>query len=226
MSYILDALKKSAEERRRVQKPTPLLYDPSASGSTTDYRRKGLFVQVMAIVSLCLTALAATAWYWHHAQQSPIEMPSSSLEQSQQETRSGPAAIPDTSRTPLKLPQTESGRPNLLPAMPDQPAATVPSEMASPSFAAFSAPLLEQLPPAVQVEIPAIKFSGHVFSAEPSLRMIMANQTIVRERDLVAPDIRLEEITETGVLLDYRGTRFRIELLPSLNATESIRRKP
>jgi hypothetical protein len=46
--------------------------------------------------------------------------------------------------------------------------------------------------------------------------MIMANQTIVREQDLLAPDVRLEEITETGVLLSYRGTRFRIELLPPL----------
>ncbi|MBE0585205.1 MAG: general secretion pathway protein GspB, partial [Desulfofustis sp.] len=31
-----------------------------------------------------------------------------------------------------------------------------------------------------------------------------------------SPGVRLEEITETGVLLSYQGTRFRVELLPPL----------
>lgn len=68
----------------------------------------------------------------------------------------------------------------------------------------------------MQAAIPDIRFSGHVFSPVASRRMIMANQTVVREQDLLSPEVRLEETTETGVLLSYRGTRFRIEFLPPL----------
>jgi hypothetical protein len=40
----------------------------------------------------------------------------------------------------------------------------------------------------------------------------MINNTVVREGELIETDLSLEEITENGLIMNYRGTWFRIAL--------------
>jgi hypothetical protein len=40
----------------------------------------------------------------------------------------------------------------------------------------------------------------------------MINNAVVREGEFIEPDLSLQEITENGLIMSYRGTWFRIEL--------------
>ncbi|MCB2218265.1 general secretion pathway protein GspB [Desulfofustis glycolicus] len=207
MSYILDALKKSADERRRVQQSDPLLGQPPVY-STADRQVSQGLLPVLAALLLCLSLATGAGWYWLGARPLPDgESPADTVIRNR--TENGQAA--SVGRQATALPATTTAQTTRT-----QEVSAEPPGRPAPPEAPTNVPLLVDLSPAMQAAIPEIRFSGHVFSPVPSLRMIMANQTIVREQDLLAPDVRLEEITETGVLLSYRGTRFRVELLPPL----------
>ena len=69
-------------------------------------------------------------------------------------------------------------------------------------------PDLDQLPSSIRQEMPAISISGHIYSDSPSARLVNINGGIRREGDMVAPGLKLTEITDSGVILSYKDTRF------------------
>ncbi|BDD86481.1 general secretion pathway protein GspB [Desulfofustis limnaeus] len=218
MSYILDALKKSAEERRRAQAAASLPYGtPLPLESTGRKRRTGV---LLVSLCLCLCGLAGAAWYWRyktHSSADSVEKLSAPVDpatlQQAAPTSTADVEIPPAAATVANIPapaRTESPHPD-----PSQQQ-TPPSPVAT-SAPTVIPPLFDDLPADLKKAIPNVRFSGHVYSLKPDLRMIMADQAIVREQDLITADLRLTAITETGVLLNYRGTDFRIELLPPLN---------
>lgn len=69
-------------------------------------------------------------------------------------------------------------------------------------------PELNQLPQGIQSEIPQLKILGDIYSNSPDTRLININGDIYKEGDTVAKNLKVAEITETGVVLDYNGTRF------------------
>jgi general secretion pathway protein B len=71
-------------------------------------------------------------------------------------------------------------------------------------------PELSQLPQSTQSEIPQLHIFGHIYSDDPGTRLININGDIYKEGDTVAKNLKVEEITETGVILNYNGTRFLI----------------
>lgn len=218
MSYILDALKKSAEERRRAQAAASLPYGPPLpSESTGRKRRTGV---MLIALCLCLCGLAGTAWYWRyetHPSAGSAEKPFAPVEpatvQQAAPTSTADVKAPTAAAAVADIPApTRTGPPHPAPTQQQTPSSSVAA-----SAPTAIPPLFDDLPADLKQAIPNVRFSGHVYSREPDLRMIMADQAIVREQDLITSDLRLTAITETGVLLNYRGTDFRIELLPPLN---------
>jgi len=67
-----------------------------------------------------------------------------------------------------------------------------------------------QLPAGVQRELPQLKFSVHIYSRQPASRMVKVNGRMLREGDLISGQVRLDEITRSGVILTYKGYRFRM----------------
>ncbi len=74
-----------------------------------------------------------------------------------------------------------------------------------------SPPLLRELSSALQAEVPNLKFAGHTYALEPYQRLIIINGRVLREGDMIAPGLRLLEITWKGVTMDFKGTRFRVD---------------
>jgi general secretion pathway protein B len=72
-------------------------------------------------------------------------------------------------------------------------------------------PELSQLPQTIQSELPQLKIFGHVYSNSPDTRLININGDIYREGDTVVKNLKVVEITETAVVLNYNGTRFLIK---------------
>jgi general secretion pathway protein B len=69
---------------------------------------------------------------------------------------------------------------------------------------------LGDLPTSIQSEINPLSIYGHIYSDSPSARMVNINGQILREGETVRKNLKIEEITENGVIFSYQGTRFRI----------------
>ncbi len=60
-------------------------------------------------------------------------------------------------------------------------------------------------------EIQDLRISGHVFSEEPRLRLIIIDNKVLREGDLFGSDLKVEEITPKGASISYRGALFQVQ---------------
>jgi general secretion pathway protein B len=69
---------------------------------------------------------------------------------------------------------------------------------------------LHELPLSIQQDLPDLTISGHIYSNKPTLRIVNINGQILREGESVAANLKLEEITSTGIILSYQGFRFRM----------------
>ncbi|HNR22531.1 MAG TPA: general secretion pathway protein GspB [Steroidobacteraceae bacterium] len=106
-------------------------------------------------------------------------------------------APPDYSGNPADYEQA-------LPVGPAPDAATQAAERGM-------VPTLEQLPPAIANQLPPLRLDLHVYATRAADRFVMINMRRLREGDATPEGIRLEEITPSGAVMSFRGTRFQLE---------------
>jgi len=68
------------------------------------------------------------------------------------------------------------------------------------------------LPLSVRQALPKMTISGHIYSNEPGSRIVNINGQIIREGEVISKGLKLDEITSTGIILSYKGYRFRMRL--------------
>ena len=91
----------------------------------------------------------------------------------------------------------------------EQPAAVSPSRLPPPTI---YIPDITQLPSALRSQLPVLKLNGHIYSSKPSARMVIINGVSRRENQLVQDDLLVKEIVSGGVVMDYRGQLFQLNL--------------
>jgi hypothetical protein len=74
-------------------------------------------------------------------------------------------------------------------------------------------PYMRQLPVEQQRELGEIRFTVHIYSDEPSSRMVKHGDRMLREGDFVRSGLRVEAIIPRAVVLQYRQTRFKVPAL-------------
>lgn len=89
-------------------------------------------------------------------------------------------------------------------APPVRPPAQVSEARPSQRVLQFS-----ELPPAIARNVPRISVSGFALTEDPESRVVVINDRMLREGEHVAADLRLERIGDDGVVLNYKGYRFR-----------------
>ncbi len=184
MSYILDALKKSHKERQHGEVPDlNSVHDRFPSPGQQPGKRRKRFIFI-AVTIVLLIVIPLTTWYW----QTNFHRPDETV------IIDEPVATvaPVTPVTP-PLPSTEIKTTEL------KPPATEPIK-----------PSQKKEAPLLQTELPELHFAGHTYSADPAKRMIIINDSILREGGKVNEDITLAEITWTGVILNYNGQRIEL----------------
>ncbi len=67
-----------------------------------------------------------------------------------------------------------------------------------------------RLPSDIKKALPDISISGHVFSDNPVARMVNINGNIIREGEKISRDLSVDEITMSGVILNFNGVRFHM----------------
>lgn len=69
---------------------------------------------------------------------------------------------------------------------------------------------LDALPAPIRAALPTLLVSGHVWSEEPSMRLLSVDDRLLREGGEAAPGVSLKEITTGGAVFVFKGWHFRV----------------
>ena len=69
---------------------------------------------------------------------------------------------------------------------------------------------LQQLPEALQREVPRVSVGGYIYSPNPADRLLLVDKMLRREGDELAPGLVLERLLPKYAVMNYRGTRYRV----------------
>lgn len=179
MSYILDALNKSEQERERKQPPrlTTAHHKPR--------RAPPIWRWVIGLLGLAILN-TGLVWYWlsESEDSSPLKKRDASVIQ---EKPTANMELPEAVEPANQATRRETQ-----------------GELITPSDADTAQPVrISALPTSIQKEIPDLSFTSHIYSNEPELRAVTINGRSVREGESVGNNLTLVEITEDGVILRY-----------------------
>jgi general secretion pathway protein B len=69
---------------------------------------------------------------------------------------------------------------------------------------------MSQLPSDIKKELPDLSIKTHIYSDNPSSRVVNINGNIYREGEIISKGLTLDEITETGVIFNYKDHHFHM----------------
>ena len=208
MSYILEALKKSQQERSRGQVPDlQTLHQSVAAADQGSSRWLHLLLGgALAASLLALTFLLG----WLRPWSAPVA--------------SAPVVVaPATTPVANAIPQSVPGKNMATPGVELAPQASTPSavtradpvmsDVARQDVSPEAVPYIDQLPSMLQQSIPQMQFAGHVYSSNPQQRSVIINGHAMSEGDELMAGMRLQQITPDSVIFDYQGQLFRVAVL-------------
>ena len=237
MSYILEALKKSSEERARLVAAAPRT-EPALANARHATRWSPWWL----IAAMLLGALAVTTFIRSGTDQpeakpdrSPKHLPMAADSATDSATNSAtdsatvPAPlrlddVPATATASVKKPLQKNPDAESPPRMaqvdapsppPKKPAAKpAPSAPEMPTISAVEAPARQaapngrsEMPPELLKQVLAIPISAHIYSSKPTERMVIIDGRGVREGDSLPSGVLVEQITPTGIAVSYKGYR-------------------
>ena len=236
MSYILDALRKSDQQRRRGAAPTLL-----AGQAMAEAPKQPAFLAYGLPAAVLVGAGIVIGWLrpWQPEQAAPgraERVAAKPLESTPRQPASAPSEMAPQPRPEQRLQNATppaQAAPALVPTKPQLPArakpetdgtpreadAAVPRKTAAPERPAGTAAAdaarvqtvvsMANLPLSVQQELPAMTISFHVYSGDSEKRLVGINNRMLREGEHVVPGLKLEQITPDGMILGYKGYSFR-----------------
>lgn len=206
MSYILDALNKAEQDRKRARAP----------GLDTMHRNtaKPTSTRRLVIAGIILLALInggfLVYWFGAHQYSAAAIAHGAAAHTTATSTPSTATMAGGQSAAPVASAQASRGQR----VTPQDALATTPANN-GPRTAASEKPIgISDLPVSVQQQLPSMTFSSHIYDADDAkYRMVSINGKLLHEGDMVAPGIRLVHITEEGVVLTFQGYTFKVSVL-------------
>lgn len=218
MSYILDALRKSDQQRQRGMTPTlnsAQIQAPSNPASSGKPALISYSLIAFALVSLGVTIGWLRPWQKEQALPANIAATQTPASVSIQAAPAMPAAKPEPDLPkPIELavspaPQPQAETPTAPPRQDLNPPTVKQPEKATASAPAANPVTKNQTPAPIQQELPHITITVHAYSTDPAERLAGINGRLLREGQEVAAGLRLERITEDGIILNFKGQRIR-----------------
>jgi len=234
MSYILDALDKAERERKRGQ--VPARHNNEQPAEPRGPRSPWLWVALFAVL---FNALLAGLLIYSSAREpkatpvppvivetkpvTPTPAPVAAASEPPIHRATPPAAAPtvllmtdqelqaqarqlEIETTPPAVPPAAEPEPKIEPAATPAPAMTAHAQADTPLD---MIPLLMEMPQQLQQALPPIRVDVHVHANLAENRFVMINLRRYHEGDEVAAGLILERITKEGLVLTFKGERFR-----------------
>ena len=227
MSYILDALRKSDQQRQLGTTPTLQTAPPVATPSN----QPGLAMNRWLLATAAFALIFAGALIgWLHpwraapeqetARPAPSAAPAPAAPSSQ--SQRPPSALPVPADPGVQPAGTSGGAAEPFPRHTGTQNPAVPTSRRSAAVPAPSAgadvnagkdqqplPPPDAQPDPAGQELPGLVIAFHLYSANPAKRRVMINNELLREGTPLANGLTVEKITPEGVVLEYRGQRFQ-----------------
>ncbi len=229
MSYILDALKKSEQERGQGRVPDV----QTVHSSGLNYRKdKKSYWPYVLITAVLLNLVAITYFIINKDNPQTENLTADNIVPVIEENNITPPAPEIT--TPLdttvnvsnkndsKLLATKKESTNDIGYQESrsveesrQPTASNPviikEEKTREPVTSFNSDEIisfHELPPSIKAQLPTITISAHVYSSNPLQRSIVINNNFMEEGEYLIDGLILYEITPDGAIFDYQGTLF------------------
>lgn len=235
MSFILDAIKKSEDERQRKKAPDTFSYQ------TPNYYQEKNSNNVLRgfLLLVALMLLAAIMWWLIPKINENFNITSFPLTSSNKNTVKNSSSVStrqNVSENPeVTQPVNNSITENLEKELPQE----IPIEntqnvrqVATPGAKIYGAD--DELPPMHQIKelwempadfistVPDMNFELHQFSKTPEKRVVIINGRFMKEGKMVTSKMKLRVITSTGVILHYRGKFFHVDVLEQLHGVTDL----
>lgn len=213
MSYILEALKKSDQERKQGEVPglqsvhIPVTVDSHSSN------RWLYIVIVLLLLSLAFVIGMLRPWSYQPGQDVAIIQTVTPVVV---ETEVPVKETPETKiiETPQSLVSKEI-QPTAVETFKQVEVVKEPTVVIeqTPSLEMDAVPHLSEMPSLVQQAIPDMSFAGHVYSSQVSQRSVIINGHSMSEGDVIINGLKVEQIIQNGVVFNYQGQLFRVDIL-------------
>ena len=211
MSYILDALKKSEQERGHGNIPDV----QTVHSSSLNYRseKRAIWPYVL-IAAVSLNLLAITYFIVNKEEPASTQDVIQAVEISPAPEEKIIAAVesePYIEPTPEVSSIPAVKQPVIKQLVASQPAVTVPAAESKIVAATEYKPTIVdfyELPESIKQQLPVINISAHVYSSNPQQRSIVINNNFMEEGEYVLDGLILYEITSDGAIFNYQGTMF------------------
>jgi general secretion pathway protein B len=216
MSFILDALKKSENDRQRSSGPA--IFEVRVAPPRSRFPLWAVAVGVLLLVNL-----GVVAWFVLRQPASTEAVAAVPLAQPAPAPVDSPSvAAPALARAPTRNfdEQTvpDEAPDSTLPGADDYAPAEEPPaedfESPTPSVARGSVsglPSYEKAKQDAGGRIPELRLDMHVFSPKPQERFVFLNMRKLKEGESLPDGVRVETITNDGAVLSYQGSKFTLE---------------
>lgn len=224
MSLILDALKKSELERNRHTGPGfhEVRIAPPPQGlplwgivlGLVLLANLGLLTWLVARPALPVSATAVTAAPTLPAPVAAAAPPALSAGATgltqivDPMPATAPSVLPDPAAATTPLPvagfdpaPVSYGNERAPAALPPRGTPETPADRSLPSYQDLNA---------AGANLPPLRLSLHVYDREPALRYVLLNSTQLHEGESTPDGLRLERVTENGVIVSWRNRRFSL----------------
>jgi len=235
MSYILDALKKSEQERGHGSIPSV----QTVHSSSLNYGNKKTYWPYILIAAVFLNLAAIL--YFVFDKDKPAEN-IAAIETATAVSNTGLSASADKMQTaitatPYKQPAGTTSIPHVTPAdkVNSAPATSRPltgnqvtvipdtdsksmnnasqyNAQAERNTSVDNTEVIEfdELPASIKQQLPAIIISAHVYSSNPLQRSIVINNNFMEEGEYFLDGMVLQEITADGAIFHYKDIKFHL----------------
>lgn len=205
MSYILDALKKSEQERGNGSIPGV----QTVHSSSLNYNNKKTYWPYILIAAVLLNLIAIIYFVLDKENNTIVEAvatkdqstaeiisaPAKTIEQAQEENKQTTQITATEKPTTLNTVEISSEK-QTVPATSRE----ITSERTIVEY--------YDLPEHIKQQLPKIIITAHVYSSNPAQRSIVINNNFMEESEYVIDDLVLYEITRDGAIFSYHETLF------------------
>ena len=115
---------------------------------------------------------------------------------------------PAPSITAERIPKAPPVKP--APVLPSPPDKAIPdlSPPAKPVPQKGKAMNMQELPDSIRNSLPELKMTVHSYDELPQSRFAIINNKMIKEGQYLVPELKLEQITPKGAILNYSSHRF------------------
>jgi general secretion pathway protein B len=209
MSFILDALKKSENERQREIGPS--FADVKSAAPAARIPKLWIGIGVLLLVNIIVLVVLLTRRDQAPVVATPV-VRSAVVAPVPPTPQAAPPTIPATVAAPLPAAAAPAAA-----AVDDQngEASAPEPRLDQPPLSDFAnqgpLPTMSEVVAQGRAALPELHLDMHVFGTDSSQRFVSINGQTLREGMQAQAGLRVEHITREGVVLNYRGLRF---LLP------------